>query len=84
MYCLFPVLFLAQILCDFVLPGNGHQLGLKVLTENPRFGIALNPCQCATAQRAVDMDMSVCEQLCPSADGRHDDQIAAACIHLLA
>ena len=83
MYCLFPVLFLAQILSDFVLPGNGHQFGFKVLTENSCFGIALNARQCAPAQRSVDVDMSVGEQFCSGTDGCHDDQVATACIYLL-
>src|SRR6267154_549577 len=76
------VLFRRQLLADEIAPGNADQLGFEAGAKDSRLDVATGAGQRAAAQRAIDMNVAVGDQLGARADCCGDDEVGAAGIDL--
>ena len=67
----------AEIVAGPVEAGDRDELRLEALAEDARRPVAVDPGERAAAQRAVDMDVAVRDQLGARADRGDDDEVAA-------
>src|SRR3569833_2006691 len=63
--------------------GNRHQLGMKLLAEDPRIRVAMRARHHATAQRPIDVYATIRHHLRPGSHHSRDDQVPIARIHAL-
>src|ERR1700675_4458630 len=64
--------------------GNRNQFRVKFLTEHPRAELTTRAGHCASAQRAVDVDAAVRDDLGTGTDSGGDDEITIARVDSLA
>src|SRR5258708_8582478 len=69
---------------DDVAAGDRHELGLEAVREDARAGVAGGAGDGAAAQRAVDMDVAVGDELGAGAHRRYHDEVAALGVDLRA
>src|SRR6516225_5977812 len=73
-----------ELLADQIATGDADQLGLEPAAEDSRLDITAGTGERPAAQRAVDVDIAVGDDLCARADRGGDDEIGAARIDLSA
>ena len=66
-----------QVVAGAVEPGDGDELGLEALAEDARRAVAVDAGERPAAQRPIDVDVAVGDELGAGADGGHHDQVAA-------
>src|SRR5690606_8148444 len=73
-----------QVFHHLVMPGDGDQLGMELIAEDPCLLVALGAGQCAAPQRPVDMHRAIGDDLGAGADPGQYGQVAVVGVDLLA